>query len=87
MANGLSVLKENAILADLDAMSKACQMAILQHCIGEEDFHILKVLNLIENEDANDMQSVMVKLDIYCSKQTIDIFEQFKLDQRCQGPY
>lgn len=57
-------LHENLyILAELETKSNAYQMIMLKHCIP-------KMPNFTKNEDANDMQSVIVKIKIYCSKQT-----------------
>lgn len=32
--------------------------------LGEEGLHILKMVNFIEDEDHNDMESIMVKVDM-----------------------
>lgn len=58
-------------------------MAMFEHYIADEG---LRILNFTENEDANDMQRVVAKLDIYCSEQTNDLFERFKLRQRKREP-
>lgn len=63
--DGSSVLQIS--LADRETNSKSYQMAMLKHCIGDEALRILKMLNFTKDVDANDVQFVMVKLDIYCS--------------------
>lgn len=57
-------------------------MAMLKHCIGDDGFCILKMLNLTEEEDPSNMQSVVIKFDIYCTKQTKKLFECYKVRQR-----
>lgn len=61
-------------------------MVMVTHCIGHKGLRVLKMLNFTEEEEANEMQRVMVELDIYCSKQTKDLFERFRLRQRHQEP-
>lgn len=53
-----------------------------KHCIGDEDFCIIKMLNFTDVEDATYMQCLIVKLDMYCSNQGHDLLER----QRYQDP-
>lgn len=75
-----------SILAEIEIKPKAYQLVMMKHCFGDEGLYILKLLNFIEDGDATDMQSLMVKLDMYCSKQTNDLFECFKLHQSHREP-
>lgn len=53
-------------------------MVMLKHFTGYSSLCILSMPKLYEEDEANDMLSVIVKLDMYCPKQTKDLFEPFK---------
>lgn len=59
---------------------------MLKHCIKDEGIRIMKMWNFTENEDTNDMQIVVVKLDMYSFKQTNNLFERYKMCQRHREP-
>lgn len=55
---------------------------MLKHCVDDEGLLILQRLNFPEDDCANNMQSKLEKLEMYCSKQTKHLFEHFKLRQK-----
>lgn len=61
-------------------------MAMLKYCISDEGLCTRNILKFTEDEDVNDMQSAMVKSDLYCTKQINDILERFQLRQRHWEP-
>lgn len=62
--------------------SKTRQLVMLKHCVDDEGLLILQRLNFPEDDCANNMQSKLEKLEMYCSKQTKHLFEHFKLRQK-----
>lgn len=43
-------------------------MTMFKHCIDDKDLRMLQMLNFPEVKYAHDMQSLMIKLNMYCFK-------------------
>ncbi|KAF5403083.1 hypothetical protein PHET_03446 [Paragonimus heterotremus] len=73
-------------LARLSSAEKEFQMATFRHAVGEQAIRCISTFPYEADEDPEDWENVVNKLECYCLGFTNDTFERYKFNCRVQEP-